>query len=349
MRIPTLPRERYCLGKARSFIVEEGIRWLPINPFEIAERHGWGPVSVGSLAKSTGLKRHQIINGKDGDVICVDGHCKIVFNELVHSPDRIRWTITHEIGHIVLGHLLDFDKTRLSRGGLSDHEYRVLEREADLFAAEVLAPMAVLKAIGALKCDEIIRVCHLSREAAAHREKDIAWRGCRRIYCDADELLETWFRLYLAPVAVCMNPDELPIKSVIRRNPEVPVMNEKLAFVPTDEDGRFTRCPRCGNTRFSARARYCKLCGMYLYNDCTNVDHNSFSDWCGARNPGDARYCELCGAETVLLSQGLLMTWEELLQANRSVEDGLGASDIAERQVAATSTVNIDVDDDVPF
>ena len=34
----------------------------------------------------------------------------IVYDERIGYDKRIRWTIAHEIGHIVLGHLIDFDK-----------------------------------------------------------------------------------------------------------------------------------------------------------------------------------------------------------------------------------------------
>ena len=49
---------------------------------------------------------------------------------------RRRFTIAHEIGHFVLHP----QRRRSERGGLVNEAGRVLEREADLFAAELLMP-----------------------------------------------------------------------------------------------------------------------------------------------------------------------------------------------------------------
>ncbi len=49
---------------------------------------------------------------------------------------RRRFTIAHEIGHFVLGH----DRVAPQRGGETNMAGRRLEREADLFAAELLMP-----------------------------------------------------------------------------------------------------------------------------------------------------------------------------------------------------------------
>ncbi len=48
---------------------------------------------------------------------------------------RRRWTIAHEMGHILLGHLVDFDVNILD-----DDELFVLDREANIFAAYFLMP-----------------------------------------------------------------------------------------------------------------------------------------------------------------------------------------------------------------
>ena len=57
----------------------------------------------------------------------------VVYDDRVENYQRIRWTIAHEIGHIVLGHLTSFEATAVSRKPVGA-EYKVLEREADTFA-----------------------------------------------------------------------------------------------------------------------------------------------------------------------------------------------------------------------
>lgn len=137
--IPKLPRKEWVIKKARAFLLKSNIIWLPVNPFEIARHSGWVILSADDVAKEAGVSRDNVITGKDSDVWMWNGHYKIVYNEKSYL-DRIRFTIAHEIGHIVLNHLIEFKQTRLSRGGLTKQEYWVLEREADIFATNLLMP-----------------------------------------------------------------------------------------------------------------------------------------------------------------------------------------------------------------
>lgn len=79
------------------------------------------------------------------------------------SFERLRWTLAHEIGHIVLGHLL--------RPRDSQRE-AVFEEEANYFAKELLMPLPVLAMIGARSVADISRVCGVSYEAAQIRARD---------------------------------------------------------------------------------------------------------------------------------------------------------------------------------
>ena len=53
---------------------------------------------------------------------------------------RERFTIAHELGHYFLGHLEKAGTNILSRGELSESEYSRYEREADIFARNLLSP-----------------------------------------------------------------------------------------------------------------------------------------------------------------------------------------------------------------
>lgn len=70
----------------------------------------------------------------------------IVYNPdlSVNIPERIRFTLAHEIGHIVMEHFKDGDMI-LRRGGLSEEKYKILEIEAETFAQELLAPTYLIK------------------------------------------------------------------------------------------------------------------------------------------------------------------------------------------------------------
>jgi uncharacterized OB-fold protein len=320
--IPDQPREIWVIKKARAFIKQARICWLPVKPFEICEKFGWEVLTAGQVAKRAGIPHQAVLSGKDSDVWYCNGQYKIVYNERAY-PVRIPYSIAHEIGHIVLNHLVDFEQTRLSRGGLTDAEYWVLEREAEIFAAELLMPLPILRALKVFKIEEIMAACKVSRTTAKIRSEEIRL-SFKYDQLDDDSWMKQQFGLYLHKVPVCTNgADRLTVKSRSLDLGAVNVAEEKLRYVTTDGRGRFTVCPTCGNTLFSDHASYCRMCGMYLYNNCTSVEEDRGWYPCGKVNLGDARYCEYCGAPTRLTELGLLMTWEEVVQTYGEIAAGL--------------------------
>lgn len=93
----------------------------------------------------------------------------IVYDDRIEleSHQRVRWTLAHEIGHIVLGHLVSFEATALCRGSLTEKEYKVLEREADTFAVNLLAPMTIINRLPSIRTKtDFMALCDLSGEAS---------------------------------------------------------------------------------------------------------------------------------------------------------------------------------------
>lgn len=91
----------------------------------------------------------------------------VVYDDRMENYRRVRWTIAHEIGHIVLGHLISFEATALCRGSLTEAEYKVLEREADTFAANLLAPMTIINRLSSVQTKaDFMELCDLSGEAS---------------------------------------------------------------------------------------------------------------------------------------------------------------------------------------
>ncbi|EGP4808374.1 ImmA/IrrE family metallo-endopeptidase, partial [Enterococcus faecium] len=70
----------------------------------------------------------------------------IVYNSDITTNivERIRFSIAHELGHIILNHFSSGDLI-LTRGGLSEERYKILEKEADTFARELLAPTFLMQ------------------------------------------------------------------------------------------------------------------------------------------------------------------------------------------------------------
>lgn len=81
-------------------------------------------------------------------------------------------------------------------------------------------------------------------------------------------------------------------------------MPGSIKITSIDDDKRFKECPVCGNICFSFKACFCKICGYYLFNGCTNFndghDPRVMYYNCGEPNVPNALFCEFCGSKTML-------------------------------------------------
>lgn len=92
-----------------------------------------------------------------GKAVNADGKLRIIVRDM--SVPQKRYTIMHEIGHIVLGHT-EFDDR-------SD----VDEYAAERFAIGVLAPACVLWGLDIHRAEDIAELCNISITSARIREK----------------------------------------------------------------------------------------------------------------------------------------------------------------------------------
>jgi hypothetical protein len=145
---------------------------LPVDPFKIIKWFGWEIFTVGYVSGCAQIPRNQVIDGVDSDLYCINGRYKIIYNEKAY-PARIRFTLAHEIGHIWLKHLEDFELTRLSQNSFAEEQYDVLEKEANCFAAELLMPYFILRKLQPLSEEGLVNFCKVSRAAASNRLKTI--------------------------------------------------------------------------------------------------------------------------------------------------------------------------------
>ena len=81
------------------------------------------------------------------------------------TPERQRFTIAHELGHILLGHVGEGNLVNREPDP-TDHP---MEREANVFASRLLAPACVLWALDARTPEEIAALCRISGQSAAFR------------------------------------------------------------------------------------------------------------------------------------------------------------------------------------
>jgi len=192
-------KPRFNLAEDKAFVLlsELEINKFPICPFSIAERLGCidilkytelqseempDPFSfdarnrkIDEYNKTVSLQsqRPRI----DAEVRMVRGGNRyiIVYDDRKDNEQRIRWTIAHELGHIVLGHLVEFECTALNRNGLTKEKYGVLEVEAHWFASELLAPTPVLRMFNfeQLVSKNVSLICDISKDAGNKRYREL--------------------------------------------------------------------------------------------------------------------------------------------------------------------------------
>ena len=123
------------------------------------------PVDVVSIAEKRGC-RVRFIAGLpyNGEVCRIDGGYEITCNADDHEVRR-RFTVAHELGHVELGHLNGREKClRDTRDSYVLGTDKVIEREANLFAAALLMPaQAVRAAVAEMRNPNIERMARLFR------------------------------------------------------------------------------------------------------------------------------------------------------------------------------------------
>lgn len=85
------------------------------------------------------------------------------------TPGRIRFTVAHELGHIVLGHL--DRKTHTTRNREPNEGDAPIEQAANVFASRLLAPACVLHDLNAITPERISELCDISLTAARFRSE----------------------------------------------------------------------------------------------------------------------------------------------------------------------------------
>ena len=174
INLPDYPRYFYARHRAYQILCRLEVNSLPVDPWKIAAHF-----SNIKILKWTELKEnlnqddplHIDAEGADAKTKHRRGDTEylVVYDDREANYRRVRWTIAHEIAHIMLGHLLEFEATALSRGSLTEKDYHTLEREADCFAANLLAPMTIIRRISRLtKKNELMKICDLSETACGH-------------------------------------------------------------------------------------------------------------------------------------------------------------------------------------
>lgn len=124
------------------------------------------PIDIVSICNNLGVKVKGYVSTdeSDGYSCYIDGAPYIFVNTDTYTPRR-RFTIAHELGHIILGHVGKFELINRE----PSTEDNPIEQEANVFASRLLAPACVLWGCGVKSAKDIERLCDISSLSAEYR------------------------------------------------------------------------------------------------------------------------------------------------------------------------------------
>lgn len=151
----------------RDYKVSRNLSWQILINEHITEL----PVMVGRLCHKMGIRVRYYTpkDGNDGYCIIIDGH-PVIFVSDQCSTERQRFTVAHELGHILLGHVGKYQMVNRE----PNPKDNPIEQAANVFASRLLAPACVLWALDARTAEEIAALCKISHQAAAFRAERMA-------------------------------------------------------------------------------------------------------------------------------------------------------------------------------
>lgn len=323
-KIPLYPRHGFARKLAKEFLLQSKVKSLPVNPMAICNQQGFIIRSVSEAEELIDeLDPFDVRSNPECDAktyLTSDGRYVIVYDDAVFSQGRIIWTIAHEIGHIVMGHLRDFEQTEIHKG-LTLKENTVLEKEADTFASEFLAPAEVLIRCQCVKKNLIIKLCGLSEQAASYRENYLQAYEPNQVFEHIDQKLLKQFSSFIINkdflinlhFKICSKCRNYILSSrehfcrVCGTNVGVSSLTKGIYYSDGPEMNsrkKVLACPKCYRRVEGVSSSLCNHCETSLVNACSNKT-------CNLRHLGSSRYCYKCGKPTHFLLNNTLGDWRK--------------------------------------
>lgn len=329
MKIPTYARYDYCAKRACEFLEEYNISSYPIDVEKIITDNKWGLTPYSLLMEQFNCDRDTVIRclrSMDGYTQLDKDNYSIAYNDDPALGDRKRFTLMHEIGHIYLNHLVDFDITLLYRGTLSQYENKVLENEANAFARNVLAPVSLVQQLADKAPENISAKFGITYHAASTR-RDLFRKDYEIIdSIGLSQRMSNIFRKFYNKTTC----NKCNARFSLRYRNFCPICGSKNTLkwgngimdykeYETTVEGFVETCIRCGNKKIMGN--FCQICGAPVRNYCTSYLDNEATQQCrhSAPLPGNARYCPDCGSISLFYQHDILNDWN--IEYNHFIEE----------------------------
>ncbi len=140
-------------------LLDNNVSSFPIDVLGIAKRYGV------RVIKNT---QSSVLSTKEHGRTFFDGDGWYIFYNDFDTTERSRFTLAHELGHILLGHDIAFTKYS---GVLQFSRIPKSEQQADMFATRLLCPSCVIWALDLHSADDIARYCRVPTDIAKVRAK----------------------------------------------------------------------------------------------------------------------------------------------------------------------------------
>ena len=147
-------------------LIENEVRELPVKVTDIIKRYGIRIVAYGDATNLILRMKKERCLSEDGFCVNHNGRFIIYYNENI-APNRLRFTLAHELGHITIGYIM-YAREHAWNG------HNFAEQEANMFAARLLMPACVLHEIKAITPEKISKICAVSLESAKIRSERMA-------------------------------------------------------------------------------------------------------------------------------------------------------------------------------
>lgn len=264
---------------------------IPIDVFSIVnDMKNLKLIPYSKLAKDLNVPIKsciEFLGSELGAYTSYKGKSIIYYNDVTDNTGLIRFTIAHELGHHFLDHKRYFDDKEKITRGLAENKYKNLEKEADIFARNLLAPICMMKSIGINpgEIDKIRKIFNISNQAAMARSS----------FCKYDN----------------------------NKMPHVIEINEKYEkYILLHKVG--TTCVKCGFSNHIEYAEFCCICGSNdlvkytgkeseYYNNETIEKYETFNCPVCHMAFACANYCPMCGALIVGFSDTVEPSKEQKL------------------------------------